>query len=176
MPQFLVDVASIARVRAEQAGLTFQYQALSAIPDVVLGDARKLRQVALNLLGNAVKFTAMGAVVLRAQWELLTGNATRLRLEVEDTGIGIERDKLEEIFLPFRQLNNRGRILEGTGLGLAISRRLARLMGGEITVQSTPGRGSLFCFAVELSAVSGSGSQVNDVPRPVRPRQEDSRG
>jgi len=167
LPQFLVDVASIARVRAEQVGLTFQYQALSAIPDVVLGDARKLRQVALNLLGNAVKFTATGGVVLRTQWELLTGNATRLRLEVEDTGIGIERDKLEEIFLPFRQLNNRGRVLEGTGLGLAISRRLARLMGGEITVQSTPGHGSLFCFAVELSAVCGSRSQVNDVPRPL---------
>ncbi len=69
LPQFLIDLASIARVRAEQAGLTFQYEALSAIPDVVLGDARKLRQIALNLLGNAVKFTASGGVTLRARWE-----------------------------------------------------------------------------------------------------------
>jgi predicted ATPase/signal transduction histidine kinase/CheY-like chemotaxis protein len=167
LPQFLVDLASIARVRAEQAGLTFHYEALSAIPDVVLGDARKLRQVALNLLGNAVKFTATGSVALRARWELRTGGTARLRLEVEDTGVGIEADKLEEIFLPFRQLNNRGRVLEGTGLGLAISRRLARLMGGEITVESTPGRGSLFCFVIELPAVSEPRPHLNEVPRPV---------
>jgi len=166
LPQFLVDLANIARVRAEQAGLTFQYEALSAIPDVVLGDARKLRQVALNLLGNAVKFTAAGSVTLRARWEHRTGT-TRLRLEVEDTGVGIEPDKLEEIFLPFRQLNNRGRVLEGTGLGLAISRRLARLMGGEITVESTPGRGSLFCFVIELPAVAGSRPHLNEVSRPL---------
>jgi predicted ATPase/signal transduction histidine kinase/ActR/RegA family two-component response regulator len=167
LPQFLIDLASIARVRAEQAGLTFQYEALSAIPDVVLGDARKLRQIALNLLGNAVKFTATGGVTLRARWEPRTGVASRLRLEVKDTGIGIEPDKLEEIFLPFRQLNNPDRVLEGTGLGLAISNRLTRLMGGEITVESTPGRGSLFCFAVELPAVSGSRPHLNEVPRPL---------
>jgi CheY-like chemotaxis protein len=167
LPQFLVDLANIARVRAEQTGLTFQYEALSAIPDVVLGDARKLRQVALNLLGNAVKFTAAGSVTLRARWEHRTGGTTRLRLEVEDTGVGIEPDKLEEIFLPFRQLNNRGRVLEGTGLGLAISRRLARLMGGEITVESTPGRGSLFCFVIELPAVAGSRPHLPEVPRPL---------
>jgi signal transduction histidine kinase/DNA-binding NarL/FixJ family response regulator len=167
LPQFLIDMASIARVRAEQAGLTFRYDASSSIPEIVVGDARKLRQVALNLLGNAVKFTASGCVLLRAQWEALTGDAGQLRLEVEDTGIGIEHEKLEEIFLPFRQLNNRGRVLEGTGLGLAISRRLARLMGGEITVQSTPGRGSVFSFTVEITAVSGGGSRVHDPPRPL---------
>src|SRR5262249_23730069 len=126
----------------------------------------KLRQVALNLLGNAVKFTATGTVTLRARWEDRPGGATRLRLEVEDTGVGIEPDKLEEIFLPFRQLNNRGRVLEGSGLGLAISRRLARLMGGEITAASTPGRGSLFSFEIELPAVSGSRPHLNEVPRP----------
>ena len=154
LPQFLIEVASIARVRADQAGLAFRYDAPRDLPELVVGDARKARQVVLNLLGNAVKFTPAGEVTLRVRWQDRASGPGELAMQVEDTGIGIQADKLEEIFLPFRQLTSQGRVTEGTGLGLAISRRLARLIGGDVTVVSTPGRGSLFTFAIPLSRIS----------------------
>jgi predicted ATPase/signal transduction histidine kinase/CheY-like chemotaxis protein len=154
LPQFLTEVASIARVRADQAGLAFRYDAPRELPELVLGDARKTRQVVLNLLGNAVKFTTTGEVALRVRWQERAPSSGELTMEVEDTGIGIQADKLEEIFLPFRQLTSQGRVTEGTGLGLSISRRLARMMAGDVTVVSTPGRGSLFAFVIPLSKVS----------------------
>ena len=114
------------------------------------GDAIRLRQVVLNILGNAVKFTAHGEVVLRASVGAAPG---RVRITVRDSGIGIDPAKFQEIFEPFRQADEATtRRFGGTGLGLAISRRLVRAMGGDISVCSTPGAGSEFRFEIALAA------------------------
>src|SRR6185503_332495 len=115
-------------------------------PDlVVLGEHEKARQVLVNLLSNAVKFTgAGGRVALSYETE-----PDVVRLRVTDSGLGIPADALERIFEPFVQLDSGlTRAAEGAGLGLAISRRLARLMGGDLTVESEPGRGSTFTFSL----------------------------
>jgi len=113
------------------------------------GDAMRLRQVILNILGNAVKFTARGEVVMHAS---VGAGPGRVRVTVRDTGIGIEASKHGEIFEPFRQADEATtRRFGGTGLGLAISRRLVRAMGGDIAVRSTPGEGSEFSFEVSLA-------------------------
>src|SRR6185312_3429018 len=113
-------------------------------PRVVL-DGRHLRQVLLNLLGNAVKFTPQGEVRL----EIGGGSGQKLRFDVIDTGIGIEAENLSAVFQAFRQTRS-GSELGGTGLGLTISYRLVRGMGGELKVESTPGRGSRFHFELPL--------------------------
>jgi signal transduction histidine kinase len=114
---------------------------------MVRADAEKVRQVLLNLLANAVKFTPPGGSV-RVNCEL---DATRVYIRVTDTGIGIPPDRRAAIFEPFVQLHRTlAQPAEGTGLGLAISRDLARGMGGELTVESEPGRGSTFSLALDL--------------------------
>ena len=150
LPEFLKDIADVIRVRAEQAGLAFHFECVSPLPSSVLGDEKRLRQVLLNLLGNAVKFTQEGGVAFKVGTE---GEGGRLRFQVEDTGIGIPPDKLEEIFLPFQQVRDHGRHVEGTGLGLAITRRLVTLMNGDLHVESTPGKGSTFWVTVDLPRV-----------------------
>ncbi len=153
LPDLLAQVAGIMSVRAEEKGLRFSHEALSPLPVGVRGDPRKLRQVLLNLLGNAVKFTDGGHVVLKVGWH---GEAARrLRFHIEDTGVGIAPEALSEIFQPFQQLREGGDRPEGTGLGLSISRVLVELMGGTLEVQSEPGRGSTFWFDLELEPVDG---------------------
>ena len=150
LPEFLRHVSDIARVRAEQKGLAFIYEVLSPLPEVVLGDERRLRQILLNLLGNAVKFTEQGGVTFRiGSYEPAPGTPC-LRFEVEDTGLGIAPEKLEEIFLPFQQVRQARQPIEGTGLGLTISRRLVQLMGGSLHVRSTEGQGSVFSVDLHL--------------------------
>jgi len=120
------------------------------LPVWVNGDAIRLRQVVLNMLGNAVKFTTRGSVVLRASVGRAPG---RVRIAIRDTGIGIDPAKHEEVFEPFRQADEATtRRFGGTGLGLAISRRLVRAMGGDITLNSAPGEGAEFSFEVALAA------------------------
>lgn len=127
-------------------------------PDLVRhvhGDEGKLRQVLINLLGNAVKFTQAGGIELRVQNKLVNGQSL-VRFEIEDTGIGIPPEDLEKIFDPFVQSGIKGAesdFAAGTGLGLAISRQYIRLMGGEIRVESTPGRGSVFSFEIPVQVV-----------------------
>ena len=149
LPALVDNLAESQRVRAEQKELTFTYQP-GTLPPLVRGDERKLRQVLLNLLGNAVKFTREGGVVLRAE---SVGDGV-VRFEVEDTGVGIVPEKLEEIFRPFHQVGPERELVEGTGLGLAISRRLVDLMEGTLEVESRPGDGSLFSVALRLPEVS----------------------
>jgi len=150
---FLHQVADVARIRATQAGLRFTYETLTALPSVVKTDERKLRQVLLNLLGNAVKFTDRGSVCFRVGSEACGNSRVRLRFEVADTGIGISESDAQRIFDPFHQVRQRNRPIEGTGLGLAISRRLVSLLSGTLSVASTPSQGST--FVVELEATLG---------------------
>jgi signal transduction histidine kinase/CheY-like chemotaxis protein len=150
-------VADIMRVRADQKHLHFELELVAGLPVAVSVDATRLRQVLLNLLGNAVKFTDRGAVRLRVsplQPEAgAPGDLARLRFEVCDDGIGIAEDHIEAIFRPFEQVGDAARRAGGTGLGLAISRQLVQLMGGELKVESRPGAGSRFWFDVPLRVV-----------------------
>lgn len=156
----LKTIVEMIRIRAVQKGIRFLYEEEPDIPRIVYGDGKRLRQILLNLLSNAVKFTQQGKVVLRVNTlkEQETSveprfpscpsgfQPLRFRFEVEDTGAGIPEDKIQEIFEPFQQVSELRFREEGTGLGLTISRRIARLMGGDIHVHSTPGAGSLFWF------------------------------
>lgn len=148
----LRNICDLGRIRARERGLEFHFETLGPLPASVHGDERRLRQILLNLLGNAIKFTDRGRVCLRVGYED-TDQGMRLRFQVEDTGIGIPADKLEEIFAPFSQGGAPGKLHEGTGLGLAISRRLAHLMGGELHVASREGEGSRFWLSIELPEV-----------------------
>jgi signal transduction histidine kinase/FixJ family two-component response regulator len=143
--EFLEGIAEICRIRAEQKGISLLYQTLSPLPKAIRADDKRLRQVLINLLSNAVKFTEEGSITFKVGYQ-----EGKLRFQVEDTGVGIAPEQLEEIFLPFQQVGEDRRKTEGTGLGLAISRQLVRLMGGELKVKSTLGQGSVFWVDLDL--------------------------
>ncbi len=161
--ELICDVAQITRVRATQAGLAFSVQIDSSLPALVTTDQRKLRQVLLNLLGNAVKFTERGSVFLRVNRRGGADGHAHLRFEIEDTGMGIAPADIERIFEPFQQLHTPGRRVEGTGLGLAICRKLVLGLGGRLDVASIPGRGST--FSVELALPATEMPMVATLPR-----------
>ncbi|MBL8326968.1 MAG: response regulator [Rubrivivax sp.] len=150
--------AALFRANAETRGLTITLHVAEGVPDGVISDAPRLKQVLLNLIGNGVKFTEKGGVTLRlSQADVLTAagelppDRRRVRFEVKDTGIGIPADALDEVFLPFHQVQNtRARLRGGTGLGLAISQRIIEAMGGRIRVESRLGAGSVFSFELEF--------------------------
>ncbi|MBX3057193.1 MAG: response regulator [Anaerolineae bacterium] len=153
LPTFLQEIIDIIRARAEAKGITLAYEALSPLPGIVQADEKRLRQVLLNLLGNAVKFTDQGYVTLRVSARAANAgmaDSCLLTFEIEDTGIGIPPDQLEHIFQPFEQVSKAERRVEGTGLGLAISQQIVQLMGSQLQVESEPGRGSMFWFEVTL--------------------------
>jgi signal transduction histidine kinase/CheY-like chemotaxis protein len=160
---FLQVLANIMRVKAEEKGLAFSYELAPGLPAAVTIDETRLRQVLLNLLGNAVKFTDSGRVSLRVLPAPRTdvpegqdGQATaRLRFEVADSGIGMSAQQLGRLFQPFEQVANAQRREGGTGLGLAISQQLVRLMGGNIDVASEPGKGSTFWFEIDVPVATG---------------------
>jgi signal transduction histidine kinase/DNA-binding NarL/FixJ family response regulator len=150
LEEFLDSVVEMGRMDALRSGLRFMYETRTALPAAVEIDDRRVRQVLLNLLGNAVKYTDEGAVTFRVEY-LCDAEGGRLRFEVEDTGIGIPAHELDRIFDRFEQATDRQPPRgQSTGLGLTISRRLARAMGGEISVASAPGAGSR--FTAEVSA------------------------
>jgi signal transduction histidine kinase len=132
-------VAGIISVRAQQKEIDFEYHLLSSLPTAVYGDERRLRQVLLNILGNAIKFTESGTVKFT-----VGQHHSRIRFQVEDSGVGIDAENLNTIFEPFRQTGDRQAQSEGTGLGLAISSRMVAMMGGRIEVESQLGSGSRF--------------------------------
>ena len=151
------DVENVLRIRAEEKRIRFTIDLDdSQLPATLLGDEVRLRQILLNLAGNAVKFTESGGVTLRGRWR--NGRAT---FDVEDTGPGIAPAELSRLFAPFVQSESGRRSKEGTGLGLALSRNLARLMGGDITVESTPGRGSTFHVEVDLPAADAASEAID---------------
>ena len=139
------------QLRAKQKGLRLLLNTDPGIPPQLLGDPGRLRQVLLNLVGNALKFTERGEVRLRISMAQATPFHQRLQFQVCDTGAGIPREKLTSIFEAFQQADaSFTRLHGGTGLGLTICQRLVRLMGGELTVESTPGQGSTFAFSVNF--------------------------
>jgi PAS domain S-box-containing protein len=159
VPFSLVDVVSEVlkplALRAHEKGLELAADVALDVPEGVIGDPVRLKQVLTNLIGNAVKFTERGEVVLRVQKDRGAFGKAILRFIVSDTGIGIPPEKQAEIFEAFSQADgSTTRRFGGTGLGLAISSTLVRLMGGEIAVQSEQGNGSTFQFAVPLEAVA----------------------
>lgn len=155
---FLTGVAEICRIRAQQKNISFTFQLDSQLPQGIHTDEKRLRQVLINLLGNAIKFTDSGGVTFRVQsleQEKQTDiPVTKIRFQIEDTGVGMTPEQLAKIFLPFEQVGDKNKQAEGTGLGLAISCKIAQLMGSEIKVASTLGVGSQFWFDVDLENAS----------------------
>lgn len=170
----LADVGDMIALQARQKKLDFVQEISETLPASVLGDEKRLRQVLLNLLNNAVKFTDSGTVTLRAH-----EHDGAIRFEVEDTGSGIAEEQLEQIFSPFQQLERDAGNDEGTGLGLAIVERLVAMMGGSIQVESTVGQGSRFWFDVafapaERSLAGDSRRQTAGAPTESAPAAADA--
>jgi diguanylate cyclase (GGDEF)-like protein len=160
LPQLLSDVASLTRVRAADKNLGFEIILDGQIPQFIQTDPLRLKQVLVNLVGNAIKFTLNGGVKLRvsSHRQLMS---TVVQFDVIDTGIGMTPEQLARVFQPFSQADqSTTRKFGGTGLGLTISRRLANAMGGDISVQSTQGKGSI--FSVWVDAGSGEGERMID--------------
>ncbi|MCW5634177.1 MAG: response regulator [Rubrivivax sp.] len=149
--------AALFRANAETRGLTITMQIGEGVPDGVIGDAPRLKQVLLNLIGNGVKFTERGGITVRlSEADVISSpdrppGRRRVRFEVRDTGIGIPAEALAEVFMPFHQVQSaRARLRGGTGLGLAISQRIIEAMGGRIEVESRIGAGSCFSFELDF--------------------------
>jgi CheY-like chemotaxis protein len=144
-------VETLFRGNAQAKHLALHSEVDAGSEDWLIGDAQRLKQVLLNLVGNAIKFTEQGRVLLRARTEALESTRVAVLFEVEDSGLGIAAEALPSLFQPFHQVGaNAGRRRGGTGLGLAISQRIVEAMGGRIEVQSQPGHGSRFSFSLVL--------------------------
>lgn len=156
LPNLLTSIVEIYRLQALQKSIDFRYEALTPLPTGVYGDQRRLRQILINLLDNAIKFTNKGYVafrISRPQANSQTNLGQIIRFEVEDTGIGLPADEIDKIFLPFEQVGDARRRSQGTGLGLAISHRLAQLMGSKLEIVSRLGQGTKFWFDLPLPVV-----------------------
>ncbi len=154
-----------------EKGIDFAYQIEDGVPPQVLGDVTRLRQIVVNLLGNAVKFTDRGEIVTVVKVLSAPENPAtapwQLHFSVRDTGIGIPPERLAKLFCPFVQADvSTARHFGGTGLGLSISRRLVELMGGKLWAESTPGSGSTFQFVLPLQAAPQSNASVLDHKQP----------
>ncbi|MGB5960612.1 MAG: ATP-binding protein [Coleofasciculaceae cyanobacterium] len=163
---FLQEVKEICYLKAEQKEINFTYQILNPLPLAVNADQKRLRQVLINLLGNAIKFTSEGSVIFKVgvvtdvanpptiNLEPITNEPQphiyKIRFQIEDSGVGMTPEQLEKIFLPFEQVGDNALKVEGTGLGLAISQKIIEIMGSEIKVESTYGKGSNFWFDLDL--------------------------
>ena len=163
----LTETMKALAVRAHQKGLEVVCDFRPEVPETVVCDPTQLRQILSNLVGNAIKFTERGEIVLRAGLERRLDHAVELHFWVRDTGIGIDPKDQQRIFGAFNQVDNSlSRSGGGTGLGLAIASQLVRLSGGEIRVESQPGQGSCFHFNAQFGLPSGP----TQPPRPVVPR------
>ena len=164
--QMIQDVGQMMKSRAEGKGLRFALELDTALPPHVQGDAGKLRQVLINLSGNAVKFTETGDVWLRASSQPVADNPDMvvLRLEVQDSGPGIPQDRLDAVFDTFVQLDQTPNTEGGTGLGLAISKTLVDMMDGEITVESEPAEGSLFTVTLPFHLAEAGATIPGEAP------------
>ncbi|WP_242056306.1 MULTISPECIES: hybrid sensor histidine kinase/response regulator [unclassified Nostoc] len=177
-PSFIQGIAEICQIRAEQKGILFVYEPAINLPTGVHVDVKRLRQVLLNLLGNAIKFTDEGQVTFKIAAIAQPARKYNICFSIEDTGIGIAPAELNKIFLPFEQVSEKKHQTEGTGLGLAITRQLVQMMDSDIHVKSQVGEGSTFWFELEIpeasewvqSAMSASAEQIigfEDSPRTI---------
>jgi two-component system, sensor histidine kinase and response regulator len=165
--ELLEDVARLIAIQAHAKDLEVTAHIDSAVPESLQGDAARLRQILINLCGNAVKFTRRGEIALGVTVAALDAESATLRFEVRDTGIGIPEDRLRALFQPFSQVDaSTARRFGGTGLGLSIVKRLAQMMGGNAGVDSCEGAGSLFWFTARLPipavATVGTSASVDD--------------
>ena len=161
----LEDTLRALAVRAQQKGLELACHVSPEVPDALVGDSERLRRIVVNLVGNAIKFTESGEVVLNASVESRTNEDVVLHFSVTDTGIGIPQEKQKAIFEAFAQGDaSTTRKYGGTGLGLSISSQLSELMGGRIWLESEPGRGSAFHFTVRMGLQPSVVSEQAPVP------------
>jgi len=163
-PRTLIqEIADMLSLRAATNGLKFGIGVDRTVPARVLGDPHRLRQVILNLAGNAIKFTHDGGVTLTVNAQMEDEHDVRLRFEVRDTGIGIDAETLGRLFTPFTQANGAtNRKYGGTGLGLVISRQLVQMMGGRLEAFSEPGRGSTFRFSARCGQTAAPATPASD--------------
>ena len=150
LPSLLRSTVEMSDIQARQKGIDFVYAPDSNLPEGAIADEKRLRQVLLNLLGNAIKFTERGSVTLRVEAISARENHASIRFQVIDTGVGIASDDLDKLFQAFEQVGDRQKQLEGTGLGLVISQQIVQLMGGMIAVTSQLGIGTECSFTIEL--------------------------
>lgn len=173
--KMLEQVAELFKPRADEKHLDIRFRLNPNIPDYMAGDSMRIRQILVNLVGNALKFTDQGSIDVTV--DIIRGNKpedTVLDFAVEDTGIGIPADKLDQLFQSFSQLHPViNRKYGGTGLGLVISKRLVEIMGGSISVESTEGKGSTFRFAIPTTRVEASGEESASQFQHDRTRQSD---
>ncbi|HFE3228508.1 TPA: aerobic respiration two-component sensor histidine kinase ArcB [Escherichia coli] len=165
---FLADLENLSALQAQQKGLRFNLEPTLPLPHQVLTDGTRLRQILWNLISNAVKFTQQGQVTVRVRYD----EGDMLHFEVEDSGIGIPQDELDKIFAMYYQVKDShgGKPATGTGIGLAVSRRLAKNMGGDITVTSEQGKGSTFTLTIHAPSVAEEVDDAfdeDDMPLPA---------
>lgn len=155
------EVAELLSERARNKGLALACEIAGTVPPMVCGDPNRLRQILINLMGNAIKFTEQGGVTVRLGCDGPDGDRMRLSFEVQDTGIGMTAESQAQLFQPFVQVDSsHARRFGGTGLGLAIVRQLVEMMGGHIDVHSTPGQGSRFRFTLAFAAAAANAMPV----------------
>jgi signal transduction histidine kinase/CheY-like chemotaxis protein len=163
--QAIAQVVRTLQLRADEKGLRLVYELAEDLPGLLVGDPLRLRQVLLNLVGNAIKFTPEGQIVVRTNVQERTATSVSLKFSVADTGIGIAPEQQDRIFAPFAQADaSTTRRYGGSGLGLAIAKRFVERMGGSIWLESQPGEGSTFHFTVTLPVAQPSLSKRQDRP------------
>src|SRR5687767_12095195 len=167
LPVLLKDLEMMFRVRTDEKKISFTVETIGDVPQFIVTDINKLRQVFINVLGNAVKFTEQGGVGLRVLADRDCATGPCLRVEIEDTGPGISRDEQDKLFRHFEQTKTGQQTGTGTGLGLAISREFVRLMGGAITVSSEVDKGSAFVIRLPLIEGDADAVQAKEKPRHV---------
>ncbi|MEH4105645.1 aerobic respiration two-component sensor histidine kinase ArcB [Escherichia coli] len=165
---FLADLENLSALQAQQKGLRFNLEPTLPLPHQAITDGTRLRQILWNLISNAVKFTQQGQVTVRVRYD----EGDMLHFEVEDSGIGIPQDELDKIFAMYYQVKDShgGKPATGTGIGLAVSRRLAKNMGGDITVTSEQGKGSTFTLTIHAPSVAEEVDDAfdeDDMPLPA---------
>ncbi|EJA8113738.1 aerobic respiration two-component sensor histidine kinase ArcB [Escherichia coli] len=165
---FLADLENLSALQAQQKGLRFNLEPTLPLPHQVITDGTRLRQILWNLISNAVKFTQQGQVTVRVRYD----EGDMLHFEVEDSGIGIPQDELDKIFAMYYQVKDShgGKPATGTGIGLAVSRRLAKNMGGDITVTSEQGKGSTFTLTIHAPSIAEEVDDAfdeDDMPLPA---------
>jgi PAS domain S-box-containing protein len=159
--QLLNSLRSMFTSKAESKGLTLMVQYTEDVPQYIFSDERKLTQILINLLNNGLKFTHMGYVALNVTSQQDGESGVRLRFEVRDTGVGISAQEQALLFRPFTQASGGQQAQEGTGLGLSLSQQLVRLLGGEMTLESRVGQGSVFSFTLRVEQIAPSEQGIN---------------